>query len=192
MTQDDWLTVAMADTTAVAQILLNLRAAPPPPKRRRPEPPHCWTVRQRRSSTKSEPPRASPTTPLSWTAATSGSCCAAIADTSRSKATPPCETSTKRSRKKKTLVALKTEEVVLVEEQHHLKMKLAALQAKYAKQIKENVTLKKIKLDMQVETQGERPKATTNSHFKMVDGQNGRIVLPDLNVPFGEDAIVSY
>ncbi|XP_076886343.1 uncharacterized protein LOC143536180 [Bidens hawaiensis] len=192
MTQDHWLTVAMTDTTAVAQILVNLRAAAPPAKPRRPEPPHSWTVRQRRSSTKSEPPRASPTTPLSWTAATSGSCFAAVADTSRSKVTPPCETSTKKSRKKKTLVALKTEEVILMEEQHHLKMKLAALQAKYAKQIKENVRLKKIKLDMQVETQGDRPKATTSNHIETVDERNDKIVLPDLNVPFGEDAIVSY
>ncbi|KAI3761493.1 hypothetical protein L1987_51910 [Smallanthus sonchifolius] len=197
MTEDDWVTDAMA-----AEILVKLRAAtlPLPSKRGIPAPPQSWTIHQRRSRTqplhpasnKLEEPRASPTTPLSWTGATPTQPNHNRSDIPRSKVTPPRGTTTKRPRKKKTLAALKREEVVLMEEQDNLKRKLEALQANREKQIKENVRLSKIKLDILVEPQGERPREMRNNHFEVVDERNDRIVLPDLNVPFREDVIMSY
>ncbi|KAM0033359.1 hypothetical protein Hdeb2414_s0016g00485291 [Helianthus debilis subsp. tardiflorus] len=204
--QDNWLTVAMADNDVVAELLLRLRLPVPPSsnRRRRPAPPQSWTIHQRRSRTqppsnKSETPSASPTTPLSWSGgATSFSggvdksdkVLEALADVSRSKVRPPGEaTPTKRPRKKKTLAVLKEEGIVLMEEQNDLKKKIAALQANCEKQRKENERLKKIKLDMQVESQ---LKATRSAHYEVVNERKDKTVLPDLNVPFGEDVIVSY
>ncbi|KAI3785989.1 hypothetical protein L1987_45115 [Smallanthus sonchifolius] len=219
MTEADWVTAAMADNDVVAEVLLRLRlpSLPPSSKRRRPAPPQSWTIHQRRSRTqpilpasnKSETPRASPSTPLSWSGATSvsGGGGALIADAldstqpnhncsdiSRSKVirTPSETTPTKRPRKKKTLAALKEEGIVLMEEQNDLKKKLAALQANCEKQREENERLKKIKLDIQVELQSERPNAMRNNHFEVVNERNDKTVLPDLNVPFGEDVILSY
>ncbi|KAK9066307.1 hypothetical protein SSX86_013628 [Deinandra increscens subsp. villosa] len=216
MTEADWVAAAMADTDAVAEVLVRLRVAtlPPSSKRRRPAPPQSWTIHQPRSRTQpilpasnkseTETPRASPSTPLSWSGgATSGSGGgggAPIADATnhncsdvlRSKVTRPSETTpTKRPRKKKTLAALREEGIVLMEEQNDLKRKVAALQANCEKQRKENERLKKIKLDMQVEPQGERQKAMRNNHFEAVSERNVKTILPDLNVPFGEDVIVS-
>ncbi|KAI3727165.1 hypothetical protein L1987_66975 [Smallanthus sonchifolius] len=220
MTEADWVTAAMADNDVVAEVLLRLRlpTLPPSSKRRRPAPLQSWTIHQRRSrtqpilpaSTKSETPRASPSTPLSWSGATSvsgGGAGAPIADAldstqpnhncsdiSRSKVIrPPGETTpTKRPRKKKTLAALKEEGIVLMEEQNDLKKKLAALQANCEKQRKENERLKKIKLEIQVELQSERPKTMRNNYSEVVNERNDKTVLPDLNVPFGEDVILSY
>ncbi|XP_024971507.1 uncharacterized protein LOC112510342 [Cynara cardunculus var. scolymus] len=173
MSADDWLSLAMADTHLVAELLLRLRLPLPPSKRSRPSPPQSWTIHQRRSRTqpllppsnKSEAPRASPSTPLSWSGATSisgggggggGIPIVDVVDStqpnpnrsviSRSKVTPPGETTpTKRPRKKKTLAALKEEESLLMEEQKHLKMKLETLKATCEKQIKENESLQKMK-----------------------------------------------
>ncbi|XP_076898393.1 uncharacterized protein LOC143551938 [Bidens hawaiensis] len=173
MTQEDhWLTAAMADDDVVAELLLKLRLPTLPPQK--------WTLHQRRSRTqqplaptsnKSDTPRASPTTPLPW-----------IGNTSKvlqhGETTP-----TKRPRKMKTLAALKEEEIVLTEEQNDLKKKIAFLQANCEKQRKENEKLKKIKMDIQVEAHG---------HFEVLDVRKDKTVLPDLNLPFGEDIIVSY
>lgn len=90
MSDDDWITLAMADDSLVVDLLLRLHRSllpttttPPPPRSA-----VClqlgWTVRQRRSRSasssrhlatgkKAEPMRASPTTPLSWSCVTSGS-----------------------------------------------------------------------------------------------------------------------
>ncbi|KAI3759609.1 hypothetical protein L6452_07542 [Arctium lappa] len=214
MSGDDWLTFAMADPHLVAELLLKLRLPlPPPSKRSRPSPPQSWTIHQRRSKTqpllptsnKSETPRASPSTPLSWSGgatSVSGGGGVPIVDVvdstipnlnrsviSRSKVTPPGDTTpTKRPRKKKTLVALKEEEALLIEEQKHLKRKLETLQATCEKQIKENESLKKMKLDIQVEPQEERQQR--NNDF---EERKDKLVLPDLNDdPAGEDVTVSY
>ncbi|KAL4584595.1 hypothetical protein LXL04_009199 [Taraxacum kok-saghyz] len=218
MTDDDWVPAAMKDGDLVAEVLVRLRLAKPPPslqpsKRRRPSPPQSWTIHQRRSRTqpvlpapnKSEAPRASPSTPLSWSGgATSISgggppIVDAVdstqpnhnrSDTSRSKVMPRGETTpTKRPRKKKTLAALKEEEILLIEEQNHLKMKLATVHANCEKQRKQNESLKKMKLDIKVDTQEERLSEFRCDGF---EEQNDKIVLPDLNIPVGEDAIVSY
>ncbi|KAL8230413.1 hypothetical protein R6Q57_000191 [Mikania cordata] len=218
MTEADWVTAAMADNDVVAELLVGLRVAalPPSSKRRRSVPPQSWTIHQRRSRTqpllpasnKSETPRASPTTPLSWSGgATSVSGGGAsipdvvdstplnhnCSDISRSKVRPPGEaTPSKRPRKKKTLAALKEENIVLMEEQNDLKRKIAALQDNCEKQRNENERLKKIKLDIQVEPLGERPKTMIINHFEAVNEPIDKTILPDLNVPFGEDLIVSY
>ncbi|KAI3521186.1 hypothetical protein L1887_10647 [Cichorium endivia] len=212
MTEDDWVKAAMEDSDIVAEVLVRLRVAKPQPslqpsKRRRQAPPQSWTIHQRRSRTqpvllpasnKSEAPRASPSTPLSWSGATSISgggvpivdvVDSALpnhirSDTSRSKVMPGGETTpTKRPRKKKTLAALKEEEVLLIAEQNHLKMKLATLLANCEKQRKENESLKKMKT---MRCGGiEQP----NNVF---EERKDKIALPDLNIPAGEDAIVSY
>lgn len=198
MTDDDWLTTAMADTALVAELLLTLRLStlPSTSKRRRPAPPQSWTIHQRRSRTqpllpasnKSETPRASPNTPLSWSGATSLSGGGGVpilepnhnrSDSSRSKVMPPGETTpTKRPRKKKTLAALKEEEVLLTVEQNHLKRQVEALQANYEKQRKENESLMQMKMAIQVESQKEV--------------KDKIVLLPDLNVPAGEEVIMSY
>ncbi|KVI06082.1 hypothetical protein Ccrd_015595 [Cynara cardunculus var. scolymus] len=48
MSADDWLSLAMADTHLVAELLLRLRLPLPPSKRSRPSPPQSWTIHQRR------------------------------------------------------------------------------------------------------------------------------------------------
>nr|GEY90705.1 hypothetical protein [Tanacetum cinerariifolium] len=77
--------------------------------------------------------------------------------------------------------------------------KLAALQSTREKQRKENESLKQMKLDIQPGRQVVRPKAIRydeiqrlNSHFEVINERNDKFVLPDLNVPVGEDAIMSY
>ncbi|KAK1434032.1 hypothetical protein QVD17_10950 [Tagetes erecta] len=210
--QPDWVTTAMADNDVVADLLLRLRLNRP-----RPAPPQSWTIHQPRSKPQplinppSDTPRTSPSTPLSWTAATSVTGGAAsiadvllnseqphhnCSDVSRSKVKGPSETTlSKRPRKKKTLAALREEGIVLMDEQNDLKRKLAVLQANCEKQRKDNERLKKIQLDIQLEPQSQRPKAMivmSNNHFDVVSERKDKTILPDLNVPFGEDVIVSY
>ncbi|KAL8256823.1 hypothetical protein R6Q59_028864 [Mikania micrantha] len=215
MTEHDWLTAAMADTAMVAETLIKLRVSTLPLPSR-PAPLQSWSIHQRRSRTlpaqpasnKSELPTASPSTPLSLSGATSfsgGGGGAPIADAvnsiqlnlsrsdiSRSKVLPPHETANKRPRKKKTMAALKKVEIVLLEEQYHLKRKLVAIQAKCEKQIEENDRLRNIALDIQMDPKGEKQKPIRNNHFEVIGEQNDKIALPDLNVPVGEDTILSY
>ncbi|KAK7349118.1 hypothetical protein VNO77_06222 [Canavalia gladiata] len=146
---DQWVTMAMADDTLVADLLLLLR---------KPSLPLQWTVRQRRSrwnEKKTESTRASPTTPLSWTAATSidgyeGSTRPTRAlDASGSKAVDHGETATaKRSRKKRTLAELQQEEKLLLKEKKILKNELSSLHLTIEKQKAKNQSLKRIKLDL--------------------------------------------
>ncbi|XP_071712064.1 uncharacterized protein [Rutidosis leptorrhynchoides] len=209
MSHDDWLTAAMSDSDIVAKLLVTLRSpSPPPPPPPPHRPPHTWTIHQRRSPTqtliqppdKSEPPRASPSTPLSWSGPTSDAAVESSqqlhhnqSHTSGSKVTPPGDnTPSKRPRKKKTLAALKEEEMLLITEQNDLKRKLAALQSTFENQRNRNQNLKKMKLDVQVELQSEITRAYKNSQFEAVDVRNEGFVLPDLNVPFKEDVIMSY
>jgi len=71
----DWVNLAMANDSIVANLLLHFHNHPQPP----PPPPSLqlhWTVRQPRSRPSTKPEsstRASPTTPLTWSATTSTS-----------------------------------------------------------------------------------------------------------------------
>ncbi|KAI3737538.1 hypothetical protein L2E82_27542 [Cichorium intybus] len=185
MSDDNWVTAAMDDTDLVVQVLFTLRQA----ALNRKPPPLGWSIRQRRSrpqvvvapaaAKKSPAARASPTTPLSWSGATSISG-GGIEESSkpiqnrsdilRSKVARPNETTpTKKPRKKKTLAELKEDETLLLKERKQLKRQLATLQATFEKQRNENESLKKMKMDMQLQQQGDE------------------FVLPDLNIPAGED-----
>ncbi|KAL8217455.1 hypothetical protein R6Q57_020828 [Mikania cordata] len=198
MTEHDWLTAAMADTAMVAETLIKLRVSTLPLPSR-PAPLQSWSIHQRRSRTqpaqpasnKSELPTASPSTPLSLSGATSfsGGGGAPIADAVNSIQLNHNRSDISRS---KTMAALKKEEVLLLEEQYHLKRKLVAIQAKCEKQIDENDRLRKIALDIQMDPQGEKQKPIRNNHFEVIGEQNDKIALPDLNVPVGEDTILSY
>lgn len=106
--------------------------------------------------------RASPTTPLSWSgggSAAAASPSATADDESsrhqtyavRSKGTATNETtsnSTKRSRKKKTFAQLKEEEGFLLKERIHLNKELETLRATLKIQSAKNENLKRIKLDL--------------------------------------------
>ncbi|KAL3511947.1 hypothetical protein ACH5RR_024664 [Cinchona calisaya] len=77
MSDEEWVKVATADDTVVAELLISLKQVKQPPPAP-PLPPSAkralsfeWSVRQRRSKavlvqSKKQAPRASPTTPLSW------------------------------------------------------------------------------------------------------------------------------
>ncbi|KAJ1396753.1 hypothetical protein SESBI_32357 [Sesbania bispinosa] len=160
MCDDDWVKLAMADDSIVADTLLHIRHRPP-----RPHSLHLhWTVRQRRSrphKNKPDSTRASPTTPLSWSGATSASGGAVdcyeessiptkLAETSRSKAATPSETvTTRKSRRKKTLAELKEEESLLLKERRSLKNELASLRLTVEKHRAKNESLKRMKLDLE-------------------------------------------
>ncbi|ESR63575.1 hypothetical protein CICLE_v10009242mg [Citrus x clementina] len=137
-----------------------------------------WGIRQRRSRSSrcdavsmrrkdaadsaNNSMRASPTTPLSWSGGGSGGAASPSAtadeETSRhqtsavrSKGTATNETtgnSTKRSRKKKTFAQLKEEEGFLLKERIHLNKELETLRATYKIQSAKNENLKRIKLDL--------------------------------------------
>ncbi|CAI9267403.1 unnamed protein product [Lactuca saligna] len=193
MSDDNWVTAAMDDTDLVVQVLFTLRQ--PASASHHKSPPLGWSIRQRRSrpqvvvapaaAKKSPAARASPTTPLSWSGATSISGGGGgieesskpiqnRSDISRSKVARPNETTpTKRPRKKKTLAELKEDESLLLKERKQLKRQLATLQATIEKQRNENESLKKMKMDMQLQHQSE--------------GEGDEFVLPDLNIPAGED-----
>ncbi|KAL4559887.1 hypothetical protein LXL04_032033 [Taraxacum kok-saghyz] len=196
MSDDNWVAAAMDDIDLVVQVLVTLRQAASLHK----PPPLGWSIRQRRSrpqvvvaapaaAKKSPAARASPTTPLSWSGGTSISGGGGIEESSksiqnrseisRSKAVRSNETTpTKRPRKKKTLAELKEDETLLLKERKQLKRQLATLQATFDKQRNENESLKKMKMDMQLH-QGLEPESVGNE-------ENG-FVIPDLNMPAGED-----
>ncbi|KAI3773461.1 hypothetical protein L1987_47990 [Smallanthus sonchifolius] len=188
---DNWVKSAMDDTALVVHVILKLRQPSPFP------PPKTWTIRQRRSRPPPPPPvakkssvtRASPTTPLSWSGATSVSVGGAeessrpvhdASDITRSKVIRTNETTpTKRPRKKKTLAELKEDETTLLKERKQLKRQLATLQATCQKERKENERLKKMKNDMK----SQQVLAVSDC----TEEQNNSFVLPDLNIPAGED-----
>ncbi|KAK1436786.1 hypothetical protein QVD17_02569 [Tagetes erecta] len=192
---DNWLKSAINNTESVAQILLKLRHSSP-------SPPKTWTVRQRRSRPPPPPPsaakkssstttRASPTTPLSYSGATSVSGDGVEqssqplhhnSDISRSiKVIQTNDTTpTKRPRRKKTLPELKEDETALLKERKQLKRQLATLQATCQEQRMENERLKKMKNDM-------KSQVTLGVSGCTEEERNENFVVPDLNIPAGED-----
>ncbi|KAM0034825.1 putative transcription factor bZIP family [Helianthus debilis subsp. tardiflorus] len=187
---DNWVNSALTDTDLVVHLLINLRSSPP-------SPPKTWTIRQPRSNppppppTKSPATRASPTTPLSYSGATSASGGAGVeessrllhSDGSRSKVIGSNETTpTKRPRKKKTLAELREDETRLLKERKQLKRQLASLQVTCQKHRKDNESLKKMKDDMRSQV------LASSEENDCVEGKkNDGFVLPDLNIPAGED-----
>ncbi|PWA87385.1 hypothetical protein CTI12_AA129080 [Artemisia annua] len=124
--------------------------------------------------------RASPTTPLSYSSGEGG-----VDDVARSKVIGRNETTpTKRPRKKKTLAELKEDETALLKERKQLKRQVANLQAACEKRRKENESLNKMKNDMQPHKQGL---ATSEVNNHMEEKEDSGFVLPDLNIPAGED-----
>ncbi|XP_076906574.1 uncharacterized protein LOC143562733 [Bidens hawaiensis] len=181
---DNWVQSAMTDTDLVVNLLFKLRHSTPTTTS---SPPITWTIRQPRSTPptgkKSPAPRASPTTPLSWSAATSEDSTPPLPDASRSKVIRSNETTpTKRPRKKKTLTELKEDETTLLKEKKQLKRQLARLQATCQKQREDNESLRKMKNDMKSQVLA-KSKVNNCTEGKKNDG----FVLPDLNIPVGDD-----
>ncbi|KAL9231510.1 hypothetical protein vseg_006733 [Gypsophila vaccaria] len=124
------------------------------------------------SAEKKREPRRSPTTPLSWTGGaepSDGGCeessslnflpppppPSSSSDRFRSKVSAASDTpttSSKRSKRKKTFTELKEEECSLLKEQTYLKKELATLHLTLKEQRSINENLKRIKLDLQVES----------------------------------------
>ncbi|XP_027344831.1 uncharacterized protein LOC113857233 [Abrus precatorius] len=188
---DDWVTRALADDTLVADLLLRIRHPQP-----------ClnlhWTVRQPRSRphhNKPQSTRGSPTTPLSWTDAEPS----LHASASGSKAVDPGETTTaKRSRKRKELASL------------HLTMEKKKATNESLKKIKLDLTSqqtyktgKAILYPPQFVEAHCHPAQTVqdkvlndesfvriaiaSSKQKEISNQESSFLLPDLNIPIGED-----
>ncbi|CAK8535623.1 unnamed protein product [Lathyrus sativus] len=183
MRDRDWVNLALADDSIVADTLLrfNLPQPPPPPLHLH------WTVRQPRSrslpklSAKLDFTRASPTTPLTWSAATSASeessLPTKLTKTSRSKVSNQKETvTTKNSKRKKTLAELREEESLLLKERINLKNELASLRLTVEKEKATNERLKRVKLDFD-----SRPNTKTASTSEICK-QEPKFALPDLNL----------
>ncbi|KAJ8536191.1 hypothetical protein K7X08_034592 [Anisodus acutangulus] len=129
--------------------------------------------------------------------------------------TSDAATASKRSRKKKTLAELKDEEILLIKERKQLKNELAIVHANLEKQRDTNQNLKRMKLDLHPQQANERgtivaydgssgqflqkalpshpaiPIAVLPSSLEEkqdVPALESRFVLPDLNIPFGEDS----
>ncbi|CAL5199755.1 unnamed protein product [Lathyrus oleraceus] len=185
MCDRDWVNLALADDSIVADTLLRFNPPQPPP----PPPLHLhWTVRQPRSRSIPKLPakpdftRASPTTPLTWSAATSASEESSLpiklTKSSRSKVSNQKETVTtiKNSKRKKTLAELKEEESFLLKERINLKNELASLRLTVEKEKATNERLKRMKLDF--DSQHNTNIASASEICK----QEPKFVLPDLNL----------
>lgn len=186
----DWVNLAMANDSIVANLLLHLNNHPQPPT----PPPSLqlhWTIRQprSRSSTKSESSiRASPTTPLTWSATTSASEESNLPTklitktTSRSKVTANQKETViaRNSKRKKTLAELKEEESLLLKERINLKNELASLRLTVEKERATNESLKRMKLDLE----SQQNSSTSNASLKVqeIGKQEPKFVLPDLNL----------
>ncbi|XP_022885497.1 uncharacterized protein LOC111401815 isoform X2 [Olea europaea var. sylvestris] len=162
---EEWVKTAMIDDLMVVELLMRLNQSqhpPPPPSGEIKQ--LKWSVRQRRSRPATVKPatRASPTTPLSWSGgATSLSGGSGGRDESshsppklshheRSKINNSSEKSAiKRSRKKKNLTELKEEVDLLSKERRELKREISALRVNLEKQRVTNVSLKKMKMELQ-------------------------------------------
>ncbi|CAI8611816.1 unnamed protein product [Vicia faba] len=180
MCDRDWVNLALADDSIVADTLLrfNLPQPPPPPLHLH------WTVRQPRSRFLPKPDvtRASPTTPLTWSAAATSaseesSLPTKLTKTSRSKVCNQKETvTTKNSKRKKTLAELREEESLLLKERINLKNELVSLRLTVEKEKATNERLKRMKLDF--DSQHNTNTATISEICK----QEPKFVLPDLNL----------
>ncbi|XP_042510206.1 uncharacterized protein LOC122085741 [Macadamia integrifolia] len=183
MGEEEWVREAMTDDRMVAELLMRLRQSKEDtslPAKRLVAVLPVWGMRQPRSrqilrcntvqvKKEGDSTRASPTTPLSWSGGTSlsgsgtvdgyeeSSCPLKRKSGVRSKVISTSENGGKRSRKKKTFAELKEEESFLLKERINLKKELATLRAKFEEQRTWNVTLKKMKFDMQLQSAKEEP-----------------------------------
>ncbi|XP_039024012.1 uncharacterized protein LOC120156822 isoform X2 [Hibiscus syriacus] len=229
--KDEWIRAAMTDDNVVVELLVMLKqaqAAPPAPKSAVVA--LKWGIRQPRSKSISMrceakrhgdfnvSTRRSPTTPLSWSGgggAASPSAADGFEETSkqasrspsaapsRSKGTAGNETTsttTKRSRRKKTFAELKEEESLLLKERE-----MASMRATCKEQRARNENLKRIKLDLNLQTAKNEveevpsclprqrvPSTHALDNCKgLLDSCNaGKAVLPDLNMmPVEDDSI---
>ncbi|KNA17137.1 hypothetical protein SOVF_082910 [Spinacia oleracea] len=203
--------------------------------------PPSWGLRQRRSKPpsssssggdKRRETRRSPTTPLSWTcgggaASPSEGCDESLSshhihppppDRYRSKIsasteTPTTTTACKRPRRKKTFAELREEESSLMKERTYLKKELATLRVTLKQERSINENLKRIKLDIKVESRikseansieernnGISEAASSSVLNKVEDGSEpdsfpsntsheSSFVLPDLNMVPDEDTV---
>ncbi|XP_024633032.2 uncharacterized protein [Medicago truncatula] len=185
----DWVNLAMANDSIVANLLLHFNNPPPPPSLQL-----HWTIRQPRSRSipKSESSiRASPTTPLtcSWSATTSASEESNLPTklitktSSRSKviANPKETVITRNPKRKKTLAELKEEESLLLKERINLKNELASLRLSVEKERATNESLKRMK---QLDLESQQNSSTSNASLKVqeIGKQEPKFVLPDLNL----------
>ncbi|XP_042493553.1 uncharacterized protein LOC122073098 [Macadamia integrifolia] len=181
MGEDEWITDAMKDDRLVAELLMRLRHteehASLPTKRPVAVFPK-WGFRQPRTrqilrchnvqpKKEDESRRASPTTPLSWSGATTSLSGSGAVDgyeesshivkrTSgvRSKVISTSVIAAgRRSRKKKTFAELKEEESLLLKESIHLKKALITLRTNFEEQRARNETFKRMKLDLQLQSE---------------------------------------
>ncbi|KAJ4959197.1 hypothetical protein NE237_026308 [Protea cynaroides] len=178
MKEDEWIREAMMDDLLVVELMMRFRQskdhASLPAKRLVAVLPE-WGMRQPRSrqilrcnsvqvKKEGESTRDSPTTPLSWSGGTSfsgsgtvdgyeeSSCPVKRRNGVRSKVISTGENNGRRSRKKKTFAELKEEESLLLKERMHLKKELARLRTNYEAQRTWNVSLKKMKIDLQLQS----------------------------------------
>ncbi|KAJ4827247.1 hypothetical protein Tsubulata_015211, partial [Turnera subulata] len=144
--------------------------------------------------------RCSPTTPLSWSSGGGGSASpSTTADgfevTSRqtnlsavrSKDVATAEaayTATKRSRKKKTFSELKEEESSLLKESLHLKKEIATLRTTFKEHAARNVNLKKMKLDLNVNSDpSKRAGMASHEAEKSICSQSLQTEAPSISYP---------
>ncbi|WJX70086.1 hypothetical protein P8452_54234 [Trifolium repens] len=171
MCDHDWLNLAMADDSIVADLLLRLNNPQPPLQLH-------WTTRQPRSKSILQQPkqeyysaRASPNTPLSWSAATSPSDESTLPtklaqSSSRSKVANQKEkVATKNPKRKKTLAELKEEESLLSKERRNLKNELASLRLAVEKERTTNESLKRMKLDFESRQNSNNATISNSSQF---------------------------
>ncbi|XP_057959926.1 uncharacterized protein LOC131152213 [Malania oleifera] len=189
MAKDEWIRAAMTDDTVVVELLVRLKQSYATPPARPPAvlPPLDWGLRQPRSKLvfrcsavltrkDHESTRDSPTTPLSWSGG--GSPCATAdggleefsrpancSSAGRSKGTGTNEANTattgRRSRRKKTFAELKEEESMLLKERIYLRKEIAALRVTVRKERAANESLKKMKLDLDL--QSAKQECTTSA-----------------------------
>lgn len=205
MKDECWLKAAIYDDTLVAELLLRLKdSISGGPSSSCSVLPPSWGVRQPRSSVekKKETPRRSPTTPLSFAAsdgcddssdhhcrrrldaAASGAGCSHSSDRFRSKvsvATEAPATTSKRPRRKKTFAELKEEESSLLKERTYLKKELAALRLTFKEQRSINENLKRIKLDLRVESRF-KPESNSTEQEERNSNDNGESEAGSSNV----------
>ncbi|XP_074294542.1 uncharacterized protein LOC141622406 [Silene latifolia] len=190
MKSERWLSAATLDDKVVAGLLLQLKDSPSsssPPSLSPPSSsmfsvsiPPSWGLRQPRSTSSSSlsekkghtATRRSPTTPLSFTNTSPSqesselNLCHLPSDRLRSKISAASDTpttSSKQARKKKSFAQLKVEESSLLNERTYLKKELTTLRATLNEQRSINENLKRIKLDLQVESS---VKPESNHHVK--------------------------
>ncbi|KAL6953911.1 hypothetical protein U1Q18_044053 [Sarracenia purpurea var. burkii] len=197
MTTDEWVTAALTDDAVVVKLLFRLKQssepfalqqAKPPPL----VPPQGWGHRQTRSKPatapsgkESESMRCSPTTPLSWSygagagdASPSDGCDESSRPSDRSsgsrskdtftiKATDTTASINKQFRRKKTFGELKEEESLLLKEKIHLNKELATLVVTLEEQKVRSENLKRLKLDLHLQSAKTMADASTLDHVSV-------------------------